>query len=426
MRLIQTLVPEGKHDVVIEVIEEAEIDYAMTSETSGQGYSDILYIPAESDDVEEILDELRDVGVEREGYMVVTDVETIVSERFEEQNDDEEADEERICREELSTKAHNLSRSTPNYIIFTVVSAVVATAGLLEDSAAIVVGSMVIAPLIGPAMASCVGTVVNDNELFWAGIRSQALGIVVAVLSATLFAFSYRLLLVSELDLLLIQQVVERVHPGLLSLAVALGAGIAGALSLTSGADEALVGVMIAVALIPPAASVGLGIGYADPVVAGGAGILVLVNVLSINAAGIITIWSKRYRPTHWFDERQARRDTIQRFAAFILVILVLSSFLAVSSLDARDNAVFETTVQTEIESTVDGNVLSVEFNYQPQLLSQSQTGVVVHVNSQQRGLADDLQTAIEAETGKRLDVTVVYEDAEQSDDPGGSSGGGQ
>jgi len=426
MRLIQTLVPEGKHDVVIEVIEEAEIDYAMTSETSGQGYSDILYIPAESDDVEEILDELRDVGVEREGYMVVTDVETIVSERFEEQNDDEEADEERISREELSTKAHNLSRSTPNYIIFTVVSAVVATAGLLEDSAAIVVGSMVIAPLIGPAMASCVGTVVNDNELYWAGIRSQALGIVVAVLSATLFAFSYRLLLVSELDLLLIQQVVERVHPGLLSLAVALGAGIAGALSLTSGADEALVGVMIAVALIPPAASVGLGIGYADPVVAGGAGILVLVNVLSINAAGIITIWSKRYRPTHWFDERQARRDTIQRFAAFILVILVLSSFLAVSSLDARDNAVFETTVQTEIESTVDGNVLSVEFNYQPQLLSQSQTGVVVHVNSQQRGLADDLQTAIEAETGKRLDVTVVYEDAEQSDDPGGSSGGGQ
>jgi len=163
MRLIQTLVPEGKHDVVIEVIEEAEIDYAMTSETSGQGYSDILYIPAESDDVEEILDELRDVGVEREGYMVVTDVETIVSERFEEQNDDEEADEERISREELSTKAHNLSRSTPNYIIFTVVSAVVATAGLLEDSAAIVVGSMVIAPLIGPAMASCVGTVVNDN-----------------------------------------------------------------------------------------------------------------------------------------------------------------------------------------------------------------------------------------------------------------------
>jgi uncharacterized hydrophobic protein (TIGR00341 family) len=316
MRLIQTLVPEGKHDVVIEVIEEAEIDYAMTSETSGQGYSDILYIPAESDDVEEILDELRDVGVEREGYMVVTDVETIVSERFEEQNDDEEADEERISREELSTKAHNLSRSTPNYIIFTVVSAVVATAGLLEDSAAIVVGSMVIAPLIGPAMASCVGTVVNDNELFWAGIRSQALGIVVAVLSATLFAFSYRLLLVSELDLLLIQQVVERVHPGLLSLAVALGAGIAGALSLTSGADEALVGVMIAVALIPPAASVGLGIGYADPVVAGGAGILVLVNVLSIHAAGIITIWSKRYRPTHWFDERQARRDTIQRFAA--------------------------------------------------------------------------------------------------------------
>ncbi len=418
MRLIQTLVPEGKREVVIGVLNDAEIDYAMTRETSEQGYSDVLYIPTDSDEVEGILDQLRDVGVEREGYMVVSDVETIVSERFEEQSEqDEITDEERISREELSTKAHNLSRSTTNYIVFTVVSAIVATAGLLEDSAAVVVGSMVIAPLIGPAMASCVGTVINDDDLFWEGIRSQALGIGVAVLSATLFALSYRLLLAPEVDLLLIQQVAERVHPGLLALAVALGAGVAGALSLTSGADEALVGVMIAVALMPPAASVGLGIAYAEPVIAGGAGILVLVNLLSINAAGIVTIWAKRYRPTHWFDERQARRATLERFATFVIVILLLTSFLATSSFDARDNMAFEETVENEVDAAVDGAVLDVEFDYRADLLTQSQTGVTVYVDNEQRGLSTEIRDRVEAETGERLEVTVVYEDVERTDE---------
>src|SRR6056297_1237326 len=202
MRLIQTLVPEGKRQLVIDLLEDAEIDYAMTSETSRSDYSDIVYIPTDVDSVEEILDSLRDVGVERDGYMIVSDVETIVSDRFEQQQADDEndeetngvAEEERISREELQTKARNLSRSTTNYIALTLISAIVATAGLLQDSAAVVVGSMVIAPLIGPAMASCVGTVINDddNALFWEGARSQAVGLAVAVLSATLFALGYR------------------------------------------------------------------------------------------------------------------------------------------------------------------------------------------------------------------------------------------
>jgi len=230
MRLIQTLVPEGKHETVVDILETEEIDFAMTEESSSSNYSDIVYIPADSEKVEGIVDKLRDVGVEREGYMVITDVETIVSEQFEEKQEEEEAENgnnERISRDELRTKAQNLSRSTTNYLALTIISAVVATAGLLQDSAAVVVGSMVIAPLIGPAMASCVGTVINDDDLFWEGIRSQVIGLAVAVLSGVVFALSYRFLLAPELELLLIQQIAERAHPGLLALAVALGAGTA-------------------------------------------------------------------------------------------------------------------------------------------------------------------------------------------------------
>ena len=413
MRLIQTLIPEGKRDTVIEILDAEDVDFAMTEESSESGYSDILYIPAESDAVEGIIDELRSVGVERDGYMVVTDVETIISEQFEEKQeaDDDAAEDERISRDELRTKARNLSRSTTNFLALTIISAIVATAGLLQDSAAVVVGSMVIAPLIGPAMASCVGTVINDddNALFWEGIRSQAIGLTVAVLSATLFALGYRALLAPELDLLLIQQVAERAHPGLLALAIALGAGIAGALSLTSGADEALVGVMIAVALMPPAASVGLGIAYADPRLAVGAGVLVLVNLLSINIAGIVTIWIKRYNPTHWYDAQQARRATLVRLAVFGLAVLALTSFLAVSSLDARDNMAFENRVEGIAEDSTD-RLLAVDYEYRADLISQQPTAVTLHVADDSPPAAATIRDRISQETGVDVEVTVIAE----------------
>jgi TIGR00341 family protein len=423
MRLIQTLVPEGKREQVIDALDDADVDYAMTDETSGREYSDIAYIPTDVDSVEGLLEELRSVGVERDGYMIVSDVETIVSDDFDErmaQKEDDEADDEadeeatpaddeRIPQEELQTKAQNLSRSTRNYIALTLISAIVATAGLLQDSAAVVVGSMVIAPLIGPAMASCVGTVISDDALFREGIRSQLIGLIVAIISATLFAAGYRATLAPDIELLLIQQVAERAHPGLLSLAIALGAGTAGALSLTSGADEALVGVMIAVALMPPAAAVGLGIAYVDPTLAVGAGVLVLVNLLSINVAGVATVWLRRYKPTHWYDAREARRLTGRRLLLFGLAILVLTSFLATSSLAARENAQFERTVERVAETSTD-NLLSVDFEYEATLLTQQPHSVTIHVAADEPPSAVELRERIRKRTGADVPVRVVNE----------------
>ncbi len=412
MRLIQTLVPDGKHDTVVDILEAEEIDFAMSEETSNSGYSDIVYIPTDADGVEAIVDQLRDVGVEREGYMVVTDVEAIVSEQFEEKQAGagvENGEDERISRDELRTKAQNLSRSTPNYLALTFISAIVATAGLLEDSAAVVVGSMVIAPLIGPAMASCVGTVINDDDLFWDGIRSQAIGVGFAVVSATVFAVAYRGTIGPGLELLLIQQIAERAHPGLLALAIALGAGTAGALALTSGADEALVGVMIAVALMPPAASVGLGIAYVEPALAFGAGVLVLVNLLSINVAGIVTIWIKRYKPSHWYDAQRARQITAERLVVFGLAVIVLTSFLAMSSLDARDNMAFENEVEEIVEASADG-VLSVEFRYESDLISQQPSQVTIHVYGEELPAAGALRETIRQQTGVDVELRVVTE----------------
>ncbi|MFB6233076.1 MAG: DUF389 domain-containing protein, partial [Haloarculaceae archaeon] len=179
--------------------------------------------------------------------------------------------------------------------------------------------------------------------------------------------------------------------------------------SLTSGTDEALVGVMIAVALMPPAAAVGLGIAYTDPTLAVGAGVLVLVNLLSINVSGVATIWLKRYKPTHWYDAREARKLTGRRLLLFGLAILVLTSFLATSSLAARENAQFEREVE-RIAADASENLLSVDIEYQATLLTQQPHSVTVRVAGEEPPSATALRERIREQTGVDVPVRIVSE----------------
>jgi len=215
---------------------------------------------------------------------------------------------------------------------------------------------MVIAPLIGPALAASVGTVVDDHELFVQGIKLQISGIAVAIGSAALFAATLRFgnLVPPGLNPLEIGEIRERLAPNILVLAIALGSGVAGIISLMTGVSVALVGVMIAVALIPPAAAMGIGIAYGIPSLTIGSGVFVLVNVLSINLAALTVLWYAGYRPEAWVRVADVRSAVLKRTAVLIVVILLLSSFLGAITYDAHISSLEEGAVETTVEDVVD------------------------------------------------------------------------
>ncbi|MGM0380987.1 MAG: TIGR00341 family protein, partial [bacterium] len=339
MRLIQATLVRENVKPLTEWLEGEDMEYVLLSEEKDK-FSHLLMVPVEDGQVEEVLGKLKGLGIEQEGYLTVSDVEVVVSDKIENQREEAEEDaNQRISREELVEDVRSLFRNKTNYFLFIILSAIVATAGLLMDSASVVVGSMVIAPLIGPAMASSVGSVVKDDELFDQGIIMQLLGVMAAIGGSALFALLLRIITAPQLNLMLIGQIAERVHPGLLSLAVALAAGVAGALSLTSGASAALVGVMIAVALIPPIATVGLGLAYLNLIVIVSSFTLVAVNMLSINLAALVTLWLKGYRPDKYYEEKQAFGLTFRRGGILIGAILILSLFLAFTTFQQRSNS---------------------------------------------------------------------------------------
>ncbi|PSQ39055.1 TIGR00341 family protein [Halobacteriales archaeon SW_5_70_135] len=392
---------------MLAALDDEGVDYVVTDETSGREYTAVVSMPLPTGAVEPVLEAMREAGVERSAYTVVIDAETVESERFDrlEERYEEEKDEERIAREELRARAEDLAPSLFSFVLLTAVSSLVATAGLLLDSAATVVGSMVIAPIVGPAMAAGVGTVLDEDDLFSRGVRLQVVGVVATVAAAALFSGLLNVtgVVPPGTDILGVDEIHERVAPNVLTLPIALGAGVAGAHSLRSGVSTALVGVMIAAALVPPAAVVGIGIAWGLPAVALGAAVLVAVNVLSINLATPVTLWYAGYRPGRLFRTDEARSATLIRVAALTAAVALLTLVLGGVTLVSYQQGVAEQTVREQSRAAVadveGAELVSVSVTFDPvepdpgRLLSPAVSEVTVTVgrpeDADTEGLAD-------------------------------------
>ncbi|WP_226039621.1 TIGR00341 family protein [Natrinema sp. DC36] len=358
MRLVQLTVPTGKRETILETLDDREIDYVVTDETGSREYTAVIYFPLPDAAVEPVLDELQEAGVDEDAYTVVVDAETVVSRRFEalrEEYEEGDVGSDRISRQELQAEADDLTPSFPVYVVMTVISAVVATAGLLLDSPAVVVGSMVIAPLIGPALGASVGTVIDDEELFIESITYQILGVVVAIGAAAIFAVLVRSMNIVPPGLVLssVGEISERLAPDLLSLAIALGAGIAGVVSIATGTSVALVGVMIAAALIPPAGVAGITLAWGQPTAAIGATVLVLVNLLSVNLAGLLTLWYAGYRPENLFQMGETEQRVRHRIVGLIVIVLIFAVFLGGITYASYEAGNFEQDARDEVETVL-------------------------------------------------------------------------
>jgi len=199
-----------------------------------------------------------------------------------------------------------------------VLSGIIATAGVLADSTATVIGAMIIAPLSTPIMGIALGIV--KRERIRAG-RFVMFGAVVVVLIGVLAAF-----VVPDIDLQTNSQITSRTSPTLVDLIAAIATGLAGAVGL-SRRDVAAVlpGVAIAISLVPPLSVVGICLGEGSVSLALGALLLFLSNLVSMVLAGTMLFAALGYSAE---ADRAARRVGAERksyltLAAVLLAVLV-------------------------------------------------------------------------------------------------------
>lgn len=372
MRLVQLLVPEGTRAHVLESLDEQEVDYALFEEVGRGDFEAMVQFPVPPSGVETILDRLGEAGIREDAYTIVLPTETVVSQRLAALS--ERFPGLRISREELTARAEELAPANSTFFAFLILSTVIATTGLLLDSAATIIGAMVVAPLMGPAISASVGAVLDDKPMTTRGVRLQIEGLVAAVLTAAILGWLLQrtILIPPDLDIFSLPQIAERTSPNFLSLFLALGSGLAGAISIMRGSGSTLVGVAIAVALIPPAATAGLGIAFSVPEAAIAAGVLVAVNLLAINLSALILFYAAGFRPVDTVETESIRRAVASRVVVIATGIAVLSLVLATVTVATYHTQSFEQQTQAELQAAFDEadiegvELVDVTVDYEP------------------------------------------------------------
>ena len=255
-------------------------------------------------DAQELTDRLQSVLAGDEEYVILSSsVESLIS-PLRPTEKEEEKQHKRflgISREELYEDISRGAQLDMNFLLLCFLSTIVAAIGLLEDNVAVVIGAMVIAPLLGPNICLAFGTTVGDIPLIIKAVKTNLAGLSLTLLIAVLLGVLWPYGLESP-------ELLARTEAGFDQMVLAIVSGAAAILSLTSGVSAALVGVMVAVALLPPAVALGVMLGAGKLDLAIGAGLLLAINIVCVNLSAKLVFIFKGLGPRTWYEKKKVKR----------------------------------------------------------------------------------------------------------------------
>lgn len=245
-----------------------------------------------------LLGELRALGLDEHGSIAVDDIALSLSKRADRAEEDapgEGAD--AVLWEHLADATHEESTLSVTFLAFLAIATMIAACGVVLDNAVLIVGAMAVGPEFGPLAGLCTALVRRAPRLAARSALALVVGFAVAMVLTTGFSVlmdAFGLFSKGRLD-------ADRPNtdfiwqPDMFSFVVAVLAGIAGTLSLTSAKSGALVGVAISVTTVPAAANAAVALGYGDVDQMVGSSEQLLLNLAGIVVAGTVTLLAQRW-----------------------------------------------------------------------------------------------------------------------------------
>jgi uncharacterized hydrophobic protein (TIGR00271 family) len=238
-------------------------------------------------------------------------------------------------RDQVFFEGPEVGRRLSRFWMLLVLAAVIATAGVIGDSTATVIGAMIVAPLMTPILGIVVAIVLGERADL---VRCVALVVGGAAVVVTI-AWAMGSVISLPVNEATNSQVAIRINPRLIDLVAALATGAVGAFALArSDISDTLPGVAIAISLVPPLAVVGLTLEAGEPGQATGALLLFATNVAAILATGVVVMAIYGVHRHAVATEGFRRRNAVGVVVAFVaLVIVPLAASTAVIATDAQD-----------------------------------------------------------------------------------------
>jgi len=328
-RLMELMIPADKVEPLMELV--SDLDNIGIWKTQHEDEVSVVRILATPEQTEEISDVIgsKFAYYDSVRMMLLDVVATLPLPKEEEKQPEEQVSESeakkpgkkrRVSLEEIYNDVTEGLNVSWVYLLTIILAAVVASVGLIRNDVAVIIGAMVIAPMLTPNVALALAATLGDVSLT---IRSLKVGLTgflgVAVIS-------FILGLIFNVDPAGVE-IASRTEISIGNIIIAMAAGSMGALAFTTGVPATLIGVMVAVALVPVLSAAGLlaGAGYWS--LAFESILLFFVNVICVNLAGVITFLFQGVEPRHWWEKKKARRAITR---AIIIWTVLLTIALAI------------------------------------------------------------------------------------------------
>lgn len=305
---LRLITPADRTDDVVRLIERTvgTTHLVVLTGAARNPAGDVVTCDVAREAGDELIGGLREMELDRTGSIAVENIDLSLSKRADKAEDEapgESAD--AVLWEHLADATHEESMLSVTYVAFLTLATMIAACGVVLDNAILIVGAMAVGPEFGPLAGICTALVQRVPRLAWRSLNALLVGFAVALVVTVGFTYlmdAVGLFSAVKLD-------AERPNtnfiyrPDAFSFVVAVLAGVAGTLSLTSAKSGALVGVAISVTTVPAAANAAVAFAYGEYRQAWGSTEQLLLNLLGIVLAGTFTLVVQK-----WLWARQRER----------------------------------------------------------------------------------------------------------------------
>jgi len=257
-----------------------------------------------------------------------------------------------------------------DFFLLVVLSCSIATLGLITDSAAVIIGAMLLAPLMSPIIGIGLASISANSRLLSVSVSALIRGGMLAILLATITTLLNRSMPIISLQELP-GEVLARTHPSPIDLVIALAGGVAAAYAMTrSNLSAALPGVALATALMPPLCTVGIGVALLRWDVAGGALLLFVTNAVTIAFSAVLVFFLRGFGRSPGGQEQRLPRSLL--FSALLTMVLLipLTYFSVQFFRDAAENRSIQAVVKAEVDRLGDTELVSMDITRSDELLT--------------------------------------------------------
>ncbi|WP_420230353.1 DUF389 domain-containing protein [Psychrobacter sp. ER1] len=242
------------------------------------------------------------------------------------------------------------------YFIMNILSAIIASYGLVTNSAAVVIGAMLVAMMLGPITGIALAIIDHRMPLLRKSLFTVIIGVSLVVLVGFIVGWLHK-------DQPLTAEILSRTQPTSMDLMIALAGGTAGAYAMVSPhLSVAVVGVAVATALVPPLAASGILLANGEMQLGLGALLLAATNILAIQFTNALVLWVLGFRRLVDDDYKSNTYLTfLQRNAVTLLLLGGLGAYLTINLQTNAKQQVFESSVKEAINNYFidQGNVLT-------------------------------------------------------------------